>query len=239
MVPPDNRCCFCLTLRSGTIGIGVLNILFYLGLFVWYLTSPQESGFRDEISLTNLDISVFVIFSVQVLVNLLLLVGAIKRIPSHAFPWLCANAVLIGVCMVCIGITVFFGTNKLELNYSEYVSSLTILGLVTGLDLFCCIVVFQFRHNTILERQIQLAAHFETPLGTSGTAPPSNPPPPPYSELEKTGCQQKVQGLPLEEGPPEYEVAVAMLSDTTKEEVGAVQEGTPVRRKTSLTNQAV
>ena len=111
--------------------------------------------------------------------NILLVVGAIKRIPSHAFPWLCANAVLIGVCMVaiitnqikhnliitpqvCIGITVFFGTNKLELNYSEYVSSLTILGMVTGIDLFCCIVVFQFRHNTLMERQIQLAQQFET-----------------------------------------------------------------------------
>jgi len=227
-VPPDNRCCFCLTLRTGTIGIGVGNCVLYLCLFIWYLTSPQETGFRDNISLTNLDISIFVIFCVQILVNTLLVVGAVKRIPSHTFPWLCANAVLVGVCMICIGITVFFGTNKLDLNYSEYVTSLTVLGLVTGVNLFCCIVVFQFRHNTVMERQMQLASQFEGP-GCSGP-PPSNPPPPSYDEVEQT---TKPKAPPLEDGPPEYEAAVAMLAEQGE------GKGGPVQRKKSLINNSV
>ncbi len=34
------------------------------------------------------------------MVNLLLIVGAVKRIPNHVFPWLCANAIVIALLMV-------------------------------------------------------------------------------------------------------------------------------------------
>ena len=52
--------------------------------------------------LNNLDISIFAIFIVQVLVNLLLVFAAVKKIPSHAIPWLCANSVVIGILLVSI-----------------------------------------------------------------------------------------------------------------------------------------
>ena len=32
---PDNSCCFCLTLRSGTAIISILHSLVYLGLIIW------------------------------------------------------------------------------------------------------------------------------------------------------------------------------------------------------------
>ena len=42
-----------------------------------------------------------------------------------------------------IVVTIFWGTTKLGLNHSDYVSVLSVLGLVTGINLFCVIVVFQ------------------------------------------------------------------------------------------------
>ena len=32
---PDNSCCFCLSLKSGTAIISILHSLFYLGLIIW------------------------------------------------------------------------------------------------------------------------------------------------------------------------------------------------------------
>ena len=95
------RCCFCLTLRSGSLVIGIGNCLFYIACFLWYLTSNSFGApISESLTFTNLDISVFVIFLVQLVVNLLLIVGAVRRLPSHIFPWICANAVFCGICMV-------------------------------------------------------------------------------------------------------------------------------------------
>ena len=44
-----------------------------------------------------------------------------------------------------IVVTIFWGTTKLGLNHSDYVGVLTVLGLITGINLFCVIVVFQVR----------------------------------------------------------------------------------------------
>ena len=32
---PDNTCCFCLTLQSGTAIIGAANCVFYLSMLTW------------------------------------------------------------------------------------------------------------------------------------------------------------------------------------------------------------
>ena len=50
---------------------------------------------------------------------------------------------------------VFFGASRNDMNYSEYVTSLSLLSLLAGTDMFCCIVVFQFRRNLILEDRMQ------------------------------------------------------------------------------------
>merc|ERR1712079_271658 len=53
MFQPDNSCCFCLTLRSGTGIIAALKSVFYLGILIWYLslTSADYGGIRDGSSL--------------------------------------------------------------------------------------------------------------------------------------------------------------------------------------------
>ena len=35
VVPPDNRCCFCLTLRTGVLLIGAFNFILYTLAFLW------------------------------------------------------------------------------------------------------------------------------------------------------------------------------------------------------------
>ena len=163
-------------------------------------------------------------------------------------------------------VTIFWGTTKLGLNHSDYVSVLTILGLITGINLFCVIVVFQvlsslshvlhapstvqFRHNTLLEERIALETGVEVTL-PCGSAPPL--PPPSYDEVARNDLK-----LPLEvrtsqqlkrtfgqymytcqDGPPEYEAAVAMpmlRGEKVKEE----EEKSPVvQRKKSLTSHLV
>jgi hypothetical protein len=126
-------------------------------------------------------------------VNLLLIVGALRRLPSHVFPWICANAAFTGITMVGIVVTIFWGTTKFGLSHSDYVSVLAMLGLVTGVNLFCVIVVFQFRHNTLLEERIALGAEYSAP-GCSAPPLPA-PPPPSYEEVARGDCK-----LPLEVG---------------------------------------
>ena len=83
--------------------IGIGNCLFYVACFLCYLTSHSFGApISESLTFTNLDISVFVIFLIQLVVNLLLIVGALRRLPSHIFPWICANAVFCGICMVSL-----------------------------------------------------------------------------------------------------------------------------------------
>eukprot|EP00090_Calanus_glacialis_P011794 TRINITY_DN2018_c0_g1_i2.p1 TRINITY_DN2018_c0_g1~~TRINITY_DN2018_c0_g1_i2.p1 ORF type:complete len:250 (-),score=60.24 TRINITY_DN2018_c0_g1_i2:192-941(-) len=226
-VSPDNSCCFCLTLRSGTLSIGVGYCILYISMFTWYLTCVEEEGF----AVTSLDMSVFSIFSVQILVNILLLVGTMRRMPCHTLPWLCANAVSLMIAMVCIVVTILFGTTKLSLNYSEYVTSLTVLGMFTAINLFCWIVVFTFRKNMVMESQMVRTADPSPVSGHHPSAPTPNVPPPSYYEIE---CYKECKPPP-EDAPPEYEEAVSMLSSQPKDD----KHKGPVLRKKSLINNAV
>lgn len=227
MVPPDNRCCFCLTLRLGAIIIGLINFVLYLFAFSWYIGTVGFSGDFDA-QVSNMDISVLVLFCVQLMVNLLLIVGAVKKIPLHIFPWLCSNAVVIAIIMVMIFMLVFFGASKNELSYNEYVTSLSLLSLLAGTDMFCCIVVFQFRRNLILESRIQTE---ESGDRHQGFQPRCSAPP----AYEDASPGSKV---PLEEPPPEYEAALAMLRPGD-DPASSPAHGTHLRRKSSLTNKHV
>jgi len=232
MVPPDNRCCFCLTLRTGTIFIALSNCFLYIAFFLWYLTSDSfGDSLSDGFTFTNLDISVFVIFLVQLVVNLLLLVGAVRKIPSHVFPWISANAVFCAICMISIVVTIFWGTTKLGLNHNEYITVLVILGLITGINLFCVIVVFQFRHNSMVEERIARdSGSTSGPGGGCSSEPPL--PPPSYEEIERMDdCK-----LPIEDGPPEYEAAVAMLPSIDKKEQHQDMTGAVLRKKSLPSN---
>merc|ERR1719318_1816573 len=204
----------------------------YISMFTWYLTSSSidTGGVREGFAVSSLDMSVFSIFSVQILVNILLLVGTMRRMPCHTLPWLCANAVSLMIAMVCIVVTILFGTTKLSLNYSEYVTSLTILGMFTAINLFCWIVVFTFRKNLMMESH--MGRQCVTPDDPSSNHLPfsqtPNAPPPTYYETEGfKDCKP-----PPEEAPPQYEEAISMLAKESKDHIVAGA----VLRKKSLTN---
>lgn len=230
---PDNTCCFCLTLQSGTAIIGAANCVFYLSMLTWYLTSSliEPGGVREGMAVTSMDLSIISIVSVQVLVNILLLAGTIKKRPCHALPWLCANAVSLMIAMVCIVVTILFGTTKLSLNYSEYVTTLTILGMFTAVNLFCWIVVFTFRKNLILESQMSgECPRSDDPSSVCTTQTPHAPPPTYYETEGYKDCKP-----PQEEAPPEYEEALSMINQESKDHI---VKG-PVLRKKSLTNNQI
>ena len=68
-----------------------------------YTTSPSvQSSWSHPTPITDLDISVFAVFALQIIVDLLLIYGAIKRIHSQTVPWLCANSVVMGIMLVII-----------------------------------------------------------------------------------------------------------------------------------------
>ena len=50
---PDNSCCFCLSLKSGTAIISILHSLFYLGLIIWSVELFINQSARDTLALTE------------------------------------------------------------------------------------------------------------------------------------------------------------------------------------------
>lgn len=229
VLQPDNSCCFCLTLRSGTAIIAILHSIFYLGLIIWYLStsSLDIGGVRDGSFISSLDICLFSVSTVMILVNILLLVSALREIPCQTLPWLCANTVIIVIAMIMIVFTILFGTTKFSLNYSEYVTVLSLMGFMTGVTLFCWIVIFTYRKNLLMEAEFSVRP--EAGVGKCSAEPTPSAPPPAYSEIE-----QWRSGPPCEEpGPPGYDVVMSQAQSNISEVDG------PVLRKKSLTNHAV
>jgi len=252
---PDNSCCFCLTLRSGTSIIAGLNCVFYIGAIIWYLStsSLDIGGIRDGDIISSLDISVFSICVVMVLVSILLGAAAIRQVPCQTLPWLCANTVALIMAMILIVFTILFGTTKFKLSYSEYVTILSLMGFLAGVTLFSWMVVFTFRKNLLMVAKYSLApSHNPTDpgQGSSSQDPKCTPsaPPPAYSEIDTSSWkpvtnqrpssgtstnQRPVSCLEDEPGPPGYDVVMRQQSDVSEE------QGPVVQRKKSLTNHNV
>ena len=60
------------------------------------------------------------------------------------------------ILQVMIFMLVFLGASRNSLSYHQYVSSLSLISILVMTDMFCCIVVFQFRKNLLLEERIRL-----------------------------------------------------------------------------------
>ena len=50
--------------------------------------------------------------------------------------------------------TLFFGTSKLGLEYSQFIASLLVMGLGLGLNFFCWLTVFVFRKNLLQDQRM-------------------------------------------------------------------------------------
>lgn len=215
----DNRCCFCLTLRTGAILTGILNGLVNVAAFTGYVTSDsvQSSWGHPGEAVTNLDISYLVVFTLQIVCDAILVWGALKKIPNHLVPWLWANAVIIAVFLVLIALMLFFGHLRTSMNHNEFVSALAGIGVIGAVHMFSWLVVFQFRKN-LMEEQRFLAR-----LVASAPLPPDEPPqrqerapspPPAYDEVTKAAqVDASISDVKIDfgnESPPDYEIALAM-----------------------------
>ena len=108
----------------------------------------------------------------------------------------------------------------------------------------------QFRHNTLLEERIALETGVEVTL-PCGSAPPL--PPPSYDEVARTDLKlplevrtsqhhpkRTFQHFSRQDGPPEYEAAVAMpMLSGVKVKEEEEEKSPVVQRKKSLTSQLV
>lgn len=219
----DNRCCFCLTLRTGAILTGVINGLVNIALFTAYVTSPhvQSSWGHPGEAVTNLDISYLVVFTLQIVCDAILVWGALKKIPNHLVPWLWANAVIIAVFLVLIALMLFFGHLRTSMNHNEFVSAMGLIGVFGAIHMFSWLVVFQFRKNLLEEQRLMARLVASAPL------PPDDPPtrqerapspPPAYDEVTKAVSETGISDIKLDfgsfESPPDYEVAIAMCRAT-------------------------
>ena len=73
------------------------------------MTDSAHSNWNNPQTVTNLDISYLVVFSLQIICDIILIFGAFKKIPHHAVPWLWANAIIIAVFLVSFCISIFHG----------------------------------------------------------------------------------------------------------------------------------
>ena len=89
----------------------IRHIFFFINRYVTSATVKSSWGHPGE-SVTNLDISYLVVFTLQIVCDAILVWGAMKKIPNHLVPWLWANAVIIAVFLVSI----FAVSKKLEMN---------------------------------------------------------------------------------------------------------------------------
>ena len=74
---------------------------YFKNRYVTSATVKSSWGHPGE-SVTNLDISYLVVFTLQIVCDAILVWGAMKKIPNHLVPWLWANAVIIAVFLVSI-----------------------------------------------------------------------------------------------------------------------------------------
>lgn len=155
------------------------------------------------------------------------------------------------ILQVVVTLLLFFGWSSLALSYDEYVSVLSLIGILAGSHLFSCLVVFQFRKNLIEDAGIREAlqraeighnvgaAYYPFSIGAGPSAPMRDSPPPTYDEVSKTSPPEillaAAKHLQMEEHlgdgkeskdgapPPEYDAAMKKEKEM-KEGASAAEE---------------
>ena len=182
-------CCFCLSLRTGAILIGCSNCLLYLSLFTAYLLTHNTPGPATLTTHTQ-DIGVFFLFctqvltqtaswlrcfhrfiklkiSVQMLVNCLLVLGAVRRAPGQLTPWLTVSGLTCLVLLLLLLFTLLLGPTGLQLSTLQYSVTLAASTVFTAAQIFSWFVVFTMRCNARLAAVARPAKPGPPPPGDS------------------------------------------------------------------------
>merc|ERR1712223_2285098 len=154
---------FCLTLQTGAIIIALFNFISGLIKFAWYCTQDMTpSGFlHSEYSISPMDITILLVFTIARICDILLIVAAIKqksdwdKTPLLALPWLVINALELTLKVVIIMMLLFYGSQHVKMDTTAYTSTLAFIGVLTGAHIFCFLIIYQLRKNLSEERNIR------------------------------------------------------------------------------------
>ncbi len=143
---PDNRCCFCLNLRFGTVLVAVFNALVNVVLLSVYLN--HSTRYEGSVNVEWLTAAAVLL---QLILDAHLAFAASKRLPNQTLPWLSVNGLVAFVLLVLLTLLFLLGYVKIGFGYTDYVYALVVIGVLAASHLFCCLVVFQFRKNLLEE----------------------------------------------------------------------------------------
>ena len=71
------------------------------GKYSRYATSPSiKSSWSHSTPFSDLDMSIVIVFVLQIVVDAILIAAAIKKQAAHTVPWLCTNSIVMGILLV-------------------------------------------------------------------------------------------------------------------------------------------
>ena len=143
---------------------------------------------------SNLAVAINLHVTLQVLADILLVYGAVKKKPNHVITWLCANSPTMVVLLVrlstfqsvswqqlrpilpsqiSVAFLLFFGYVRLSLEHDEYVTLLCLVGCLAAGHFFSCIVVYHLVR--FLKEEARLLSSTSVPHGVAAaSAPPAS-----------------------------------------------------------------
>merc|ERR1711982_178022 len=119
----------------------------YLILGIGFVLLTDSCSAQD---ISRLTFSIGLLLVIQILVNLLLIVGSLRRLPSLFLPWLGVQAGNLGLALVCLVGVLMFGQTHLSLSLYQYSLTLAMLGTYCCLALPACVVVVRTRADMML-----------------------------------------------------------------------------------------
>ena len=146
----NGKCCFYLTLKSGTAIISSCNILLYLGIILYMSYMPVHiSAIQDKNIASNISFAINAVALTKLLTSIILLNSVESQTPSRTVPWLCTQTLLIVATMILLCLILLFGTTIFNLEYYKCIALIILIGTIITISIFCFIVVLGYRNNLI------------------------------------------------------------------------------------------
>lgn len=155
-------CCFCGSLRTGTLVAGVAGIILAIIGIIVILTVPVQfkTIVLDWLPESVVKIIMIVNFAMTILISILLIVGTIKRNMYLMIPWVLLGIMLaIGLLVSVIYTSVVFFLHDDNLNGSLFL----VIGLISFVVyVYMWMVVYSF--FTIIKEETDRGAYTKDPF---------------------------------------------------------------------------
>ncbi|XP_034939874.1 uncharacterized protein [Chelonus insularis] len=152
-----STCCGCFSLQHGSIIIGFLHLIFGSAAAIWTCVVLANSSMSDDLyvlmKVQNVEFLIYVI--IQLAITVSFIIGAVKRIPNLVFVFNCLNGANIIVSLVYI-----IAWIVMQILYKRPLHTIfifltgSIIGM--GLQVYLCLVVYNFYKELIMEKYRKL-----------------------------------------------------------------------------------